>query len=292
MELGRLNWRQAAAALGRGQDKACMHFNFDFTTVQVLWTLTLASLLVLLVVLMGRDRMRVFPWFTLSMALTAVRLLASRMLFGRMAPITMSEIFLTLAVIEALVCVAVAVELARRAFLGASRTAWLIGTLVLLVAGGAVVYAWSPWPAWSTLTAGGTLGTLRLMQLAAQKLDLLFDVFTIGLCLLVILFGRRYGAGWRSHVQQILIGLSTASIAQMAVRGIWQSIAAHAVPHSEAEYQHVVGLQEKLYNGNSVVFIAVMVWWIVCLWINEPGSDVPAPVVVAEPAALTESTEG
>ena len=78
-----------------------MHFNYDFTTVQVLWTLTFAALLVLLVVLLGRDRMRLFPWFTLSMALTAVRLLASRMLYGRMAPITMSEIFLTLAVVEA-----------------------------------------------------------------------------------------------------------------------------------------------------------------------------------------------
>ena len=41
-----------------------MHFNFHFTTVQVLWTLTFASLLVLLVVLLGRDRMRRFPWFT------------------------------------------------------------------------------------------------------------------------------------------------------------------------------------------------------------------------------------
>jgi hypothetical protein len=276
-----------------------MHFNFDFTAVQVLWTLTLASLLVLLVVLLGRDRMRVFPWFTLSMALTTVRLLASRMLYGRMAPITMSEIFLTLAVIESLVCILVAMELARRAFPGASRTAWLVGVLVLLAIGGAVVYAWSPWPAWSTLAAGGTLGTLRLMQLAAQKLDLLFDVFTIGLCLLAVLVGRRFGAGWRSHVQQILIGLSTASIAQMAVRGIWQAIAAHAVPHSQAEYDHVVSLQEKLYNGNSVVFVAVVVWWIVCLWINEPGSEVPAAVVVesaavqaVEPVALTESTEG
>ncbi len=262
-----------------------MHLNFDFTTVQVLWTLTFAALLVLLVVLMGRDRMRVFPWFTLSMALTAVRLLASRMLYGRMAPITMSEIFLTLAVIEALVCILVAVELARRAFSGASRRAWLIGALILLAAGGAVVYAWSPWPDWKTLTAGGTMGILRLMQLAAQKLDLLFDVFTVGLCLLVVLFGRRFGAGWRSHTQQILIGLSTASISQMLVRGTWQLIASRAVPHSEAEYQHVIGLQEKLYNSNSAIFVAVVVWWIVCLWINEPGSGAAVTAIAAEPSA-------
>jgi hypothetical protein len=262
-----------------------MHLNFDFTTVQVLWTLTFAALLVLLVVLLGRDRMRVFPWFTLSMALTAVRLLASRMLYGRMAPIKMSEIFLTLAVIEAVVCIFVAVELARRAFTGASRNAWLIGVLILLAAGGVVVYVWSPWPDWKTLTAGGTMGTLRLMQLAAQKMDLLFDVFTVGLCLLVVLFGRRFGAGWRSHTQQILIGLSTASISQMVVRGAWQLIASRAAPHSEAEYQHVIGIQEKLYNSNSAIFVAVVVWWIVCLWINEPGSQAPAAAIATEPAS-------
>ncbi len=263
-----------------------MHFNYEFTAVQILWTLTFAALLVLLVVLLGRDRMRIFPWFTLSMALTALRLLASRMLYGRMAPISMSEVFLTLALIEAVVCILVAVELARRAFAGASKKAWLIGTLILLVAGGAVVYAWSPWPDWKTLTAGGTMGTLRLMQLAAQKLDLLFDVFTVGLCLLVVLFGRRYNAGWRSHTQQILIGLSTASISQMVVRGAWQLIASRAVPHTEAEYQQVMGLQEKLYNSNSAIFIAVVVWWIVCLWINEPGIETPA----ASPAKV--ATEG
>jgi hypothetical protein len=33
-----------------------MHLNFDFSAVQILWTLTFAGLLVLLVVLLGRDR--------------------------------------------------------------------------------------------------------------------------------------------------------------------------------------------------------------------------------------------
>ena len=125
---------------------------------------------------------------------------------------------------------------------------------------------------------------LRLMQLEAQKMDLLFDVFTIGLCLLVVLFGRRFKAGWRSHTQQILIGLSTASISQMVVRGVWQLIATRAVPHSQEEYQHVIGLQEKLYNANSALFVAVVVWWIVCLWINEPGTETPA-AIAAEPSA-------
>ena len=46
-----------------------MHFNFDFSTAQVLWTLTFAALLVLLVVLLGRDRAQRFPWFTASIAM-------------------------------------------------------------------------------------------------------------------------------------------------------------------------------------------------------------------------------
>jgi hypothetical protein len=264
-----------------------MHLNFGFTTVQILWTLTFAALLVLLVVLLGRDRARRFPWFTASMVLTAVRLLASRMLFGRMPQLTTSSIFLTLAAVEALVCLLVAIEIARRAFGGASRRAWITGTLALLAVGAGVLATWGPWPAWKAITADSAMTVLRLTQLVAQKTSLLSDVLTVGVGLLVVLFGRRFNAGFRSHTQQIVIGLSTAAIAQMGVRGIWQQIALHAAPQTQAEYEHVLGIQEKLYNANSVLFIAVLVWWIACLWINEPGPDSAAglPAAVEAPSA-------
>jgi hypothetical protein len=263
-----------------------MHF-LGFTTVQILWTLTFAALLVLLVVLLGRDRARRFPWFTASMILTAIRLLSSRMLYGRLAPITMSKIFLTLAVIEALVCLLVAVEIARRAFSGASRRTWTIGTVLVLAVGAGVLVAWGPWPAMKTLTADSQLAILRLVQLVAQKTSLLSDVITIELGLLVVLIGRRFKAGWRSHTQRIVIGLSTASIAQLASRGIWQLIAMHAQPQTQAEYEKVMGIQEKLYNATSVTFVAVLIWWIACLWLNEPGTETAAaslPEPIAEPS--------
>lgn len=265
-----------------------MHFNFDFTAVQVLWTLTFAALLVLLVVLLGRDRARRFPWFTLSIVLTALRLLASRLLYGRMAPITMSGIFLTLAVVASLVSFLVLVELARKAFRGAPRSAWIGVTVVVLAIGGAVLATWGPWPPWKTLTAESQLAVLRLMQLVAQKTDLFNQVLMVELGLLIVLFGRRFKAGFRSHIQQIAIGLSTTAIAQMAVRGIWQLIATHAAPHTEAEYERVMGLQEKLYNANSAVLVAVLVWWTVCLWINEPGSELPAAVAPESAPATPE----
>ncbi|MGC2258945.1 MAG: hypothetical protein WA594_11625, partial [Candidatus Sulfotelmatobacter sp.] len=102
--------------------------------------------------------------------------------------------------------------------------------------------------------------------------DLLSDLLTVQLGLLVLLFGSRFKAGWRSHPQQIVIGLSTASISQLAVRVIWQQIALHSTIHSQAEYQRVMALQDKIYHANSVVYLAVLVWWIVWLWFDEPGA--------------------
>src|SRR5258708_14157776 len=74
-----------------------MHFHFPFNALDVLWTLTFAAHLVLLVVLMGRDRVRQFPWFTASITLVALRLLTSKMLFGRLPQMTMATVFIIMA---------------------------------------------------------------------------------------------------------------------------------------------------------------------------------------------------
>lgn len=248
-----------------------MHLDFAFTPVQILWTLTFAAHLVLLVVLLGRDRARVFRWFTVGIALAAVRLISSRLLFGRLPQLTMSEIFIALADLSSVVALLVVGEVARRAFGGVQRRTLIIWAVVLTVLGGLVLGFWGPWPAWKTLTAGSLISTLQLLQLIAQKIGLLVDVLTIALGILVLLFGRRYGSGWRSHAQQLIIGLSTASLGQIAVQIIWGIIAKTAVPHSMAEYERILDLREKLMNGNNAVYLLVLVWWIVCLWINEPG---------------------
>ena len=274
-----------------------MHFNFGFTTVQVLWTLTFAAQLVLLVVLMGRDRARRFPWFTASIALVALRLLTSRLLFGRLPQLTMSAIFIALADLVAIVGLLVLVEMARSAFGGVRRRTFIVGTVALAAVGAAVLALWGPWPAWKTLTADSYLGVLRLMQLVAQKGELLLGVLTVELGLLIVVFGRRFKAGWRSHTQQIVIGLSTVAIAQLAVQGIWQIIALTAVPHSREEYERILGLRDKLLNANNVVYIAVLVWWIACLWIDEQRaaaadeapSEIPAETAMeASEAALAD----
>jgi len=257
-----------------------MHFHFPFTTVQVLWTLTFAGHLVLLVVLLGRERIRRFPWFTTSIVLMTLRLLASRLLFGRLPRLTLSEIFIGMADIAAVVSLLVLVELARHTFGKVTRRAWIVAAVVLLAIGGGVLATWGNWPSWKTVAFNTLLARLEMLQLFSLKMGLLVDVLTILLGLLVILFGRRYGAGWRSHGQQIMIGLSTASLGQLGVQAIWERIVKTTVPHSMADYERVMGLRDKLFNGDSVVYLLVVVWWIVCLWIDEPGKADLAAVAV------------
>jgi hypothetical protein len=266
--------------------KDFMHLNFPFTAVQTLWTLTFAAHLVLLVVLYGRDRARRFPWFTVAIALVALRLLSSRLLFGRLPQIELSQIFIVLAVLSSIIGLLVVIELARRAFPRAPRKLQVIWTIVALVVGGVVLATWGPWPTLSTLKPNTPMAIFGLLQLFAQKCGILVDVTTVILGLLVALFGRRYGSGWRGHAQRIVIGLSTASLAQLAIQATWQIIAKTAVPHSAEEYQRIVGLREKLFNANSVVYLLVTIWWIACLWIDEPGmtsAGETVPVIAAAP---------
>jgi len=195
----------------------------------------------------------------------------------------------------------VVVELARRAFAGAKTMTWVNGTLGVIAVSIAVLAVWGPWPGWKTLTTlDSQLAVLRLLQFLTQKTDLLAELLSVELALLVLFFGRLFKGGWRSHVQRILIGLSTASMAQLSAQAIWQSIARSAVPHTQAEYEHVLALHDKLFNSSEAIYVAVLVWWIVCLWIDEPkpvaaGSDLavewleaqvalPTPAEEAEPA--------
>lgn len=263
-----------------------MHPHFAFSTAEILWTLTFASQLVLLVVLLGRDRAQRFPWFTASIVAVALRLLAGRLLADRLSRLTLAGIMITLALVSVVIGIMVLVEIARKAFVGAKRPSWVAGALGLATVGAVVLWFWGTWPAWKTLTTGPYIA-LRIMELAGRKGELLVGVLTIGVGLLVGLFGRRYGAGWRSHTQRIMIGLSTAALAQLSVQAILEIMSHHIAPKSRAEYDHILGLADRINNSSNAVYIAVLIWWVACLWMDEPGTASGADLPLAQPI-LTE----
>ncbi len=266
-----------------------MHFHFIFSAAEILWTLTFAAELVLLVVLLGRDRARRFPWFTIYIVTIALLLLTTKLLFGRMAPLASSAIFLALSDLAAIAAVLVVIELARRSFAGASRRSLLVGATVLLVLAGALIASWGPWPAWKTLIGGSTLANLRAMQMFADKGAVFTALLDVELAIAIMLLGRRFHGGWRTHAQQIVIGLSTAALSQLAVRGIWQLIATHTTVHSQAQYERLMALRDRMYQANNVVFLCALVWWVVWLWLEEPaaGADGSIQALPEPQAALT-----
>jgi hypothetical protein len=265
--------------LTRGPDKVQMHFHFDFAANQILWTLTFAAQLVLLVVLLGRDRMRRYPWFTAGIVLAALQLMAEVLLVGRMAMLPLQEVLLTLADLSVIVGLLVVVEVARRAFAGAQRSLWIVNTAGLLVVAGLVLKFWGPWPSGKDLAWDSTIGRLHLMQFAAQKGNMLVALLTVELGLLVVIFGRHFKAGWRSHTQMIAIGLSTVAVALLAIQGTVQYIIRTAHPQSRADVQRILDMITKLSNANKMVYLAALVWWVVWLWLDEPGA---AAVAVTE----------
>jgi hypothetical protein len=258
-----------------------MHLNFAFSARQVLWTLSFAAQLVLLVVLLGRDRVRRYPWFTASIVLFTLRLLAEVLLSGRMPVLSLQTIFISLADLAVIVDLLVVMEVARRAFTGARPLTKALAAVALLAVAGVVVALWGPWPGWKEMGWDTLLGKLRVMQLLAQKGDTLVDLVTVETGLLVVLFGRHFKAGWRSHTQKIAIGLSTAAIAWLSIQGAWQIVARTVHPQTQQEYERVIALGGKLVNANKVVFLAVLVWWIVWLWLDEPGAAAQTPATVA-----------
>jgi len=252
-----------------------MKFHLPVSANEILWMLTFASHLVLLVVLMGRDRIRRFPFFTTSIVLITFRLLAARILSGKMPQMTMAAVFISLADLGAIVTALMLYELARKAFRGVKRNLWAGGAISMLLVGGIVLATWGEWPAWKTLTASGVMPALQLLQFLALKATLLLDVETILLGLAIVIFGARYQGGWRTHVQRIAIGLAVASLSQLALQATWEIIAKHAKPTSMTEYQHFMDLREHLFNANSAIYVIVLIWWIWSLWKDEPKTSEP-----------------
>jgi hypothetical protein len=263
--------------------------HFPLTEADVIWILTFAALLVLLVVLLGRDRVRRFPFFTAGVVLAALEMLARRLLADKLPPLASTELSLAMADAGAAIALLVAIELARRAFAGASARAWIVGVVAVPAVAAGILIRWGPWPPRQTVFASSLMDHLRLMQLAAEKGDLFSNLLFIGLALLAIFTGRRLHAGWRSQARQLLLGYSVAGLAQVAVRVVWERLARAGPPTSEADFDHRMVVQNHLLEANSFIFLAVIVGWIVCLWFDDPGNKPAAELALpAEAAPLEE----
>jgi len=251
-----------------------MHFSIE----QILWALLLAAHLTLLIVLMGRDRASRFRWFTAYIALSAIILIASHMLHGKLTTVAFYWQNYSLLALQSIIGLFMLGELAKRTFstgkgpLVAKPNFYLGWGAILIALTTAAVWAWGPWPTLQALQSEPTQLRLLIVILIGMKGQLAVMILTVLVSLVLRIYGPRFGAGWRSHPQQIALGLSTSALAFLAVQGV-NDILSHTLhPKTREEYQHAVQLVTRLENARTVVWILALVWIIVWLWRNEPGS--------------------
>jgi hypothetical protein len=262
-----------------------MHWNME----QILWALVLTGHLVLLIVLLGRDRAGRFPWFTAAIAVSSVHLIADHLLHGKLTMLVFYWQSYTAILVEAILGILVLCELARNIFSSGksgrilNARGWLGWALVTIsIAIGAIGF-WGPWPNWKTLNQDPKQLPLLLVVLVAMKGQLFLALLTVEVGLLLRIFGKRFGAGWKSHAQQIMLGLSTYALAFLAVQATTDIIKHTVHLTSREQYEHIVHLFGNLDNGRFAVWFLVLVWWIVWLWRNDPAEPAAVPVTTEAP---------
>ena len=261
-----------------------MHWN----TEQILWACVLAAHLALLIVLLGRDRAGRFRWFTAAIALSTVHLIADHLLHGKLTTIAFYWQSYTANILETVLGVLVLVELCRHVFSSGKAgkilkaRGWLGGILITVLIALVATFFWGPWPSWQAMNADPKQLPLLLDVLIAIKGQLFLGVLTVEIGLVLRIFGRRFGYGWRSHDQQIALGLSTISLAFLAVQATTDIIKRTVHLTTRDQYEHIVRIFTNLDNGRFAIWFLALVWWIVWLWRDEPGAA-PAAELVGVP---------
>ena len=238
---------------------------------------------------MGRDRTSRFPWFTAAITLSAIRLLADHLLHGKLTTVAFYWQSYSAMVVDALLGILVLAEVARRIFssgkagLILKARGWIGWTLITFAITTAAVWAWGPWPTWAALKAEPAQLPLLLVVLTGMKGALFVSLLTVQVGLLVRIFGKKFGFGWRSHAQQIMLGLSTNALGFLAVQGITDTIKHTIHLTSRQEYERVVHLFTNFENARTALSFLVLVWWTVWLWRDEPGELSPVMAMAGTP---------
>src|ERR1700761_7008201 len=162
-----------------------MHLNIE----QILWAMVLAAHLLLLIVMMGRERIARFRWFFAWITLSAATLVANHMLHGKLTTVAFYWQTYSALVIESILGVMVLLELARQIFssgragLIVKANGWIGWTMVTVAIAAAAVWAWGPWPSKAALQAEKDQLPLLIVILIGMKGQLLVSILMVEVAL-------------------------------------------------------------------------------------------------------------
>jgi len=241
----------------------------------------LAGHLILLVVLMGRDRVRLFPWFTALTVASTLELLAEHLLNDKLTTLATYWVNFSAMIVVWVLGVLVLVELSRRIF--SSGKAGLIlkprgwGGWSLVTVGLALlaVWFWGPWPTWQALQMEYKTEPVQfkimILVLTATRGQMVLAILTVEVVLLFAIFAKRFGFDWRTHPRQIALGLVVNALGILSISGIAEYLKHYRDLSNPEVLRQSQALVENAEKGRHILGVLVLAWWIVCLWKDKPG---------------------
>jgi len=277
-----------------------MHLPFAVTAHQVLWTLTFAAYLVLLVVVVSRKLYCRLPFFTAMTVLLELRLLSENLLTGRLAMLDLQKVLLAFADLTALASIFVAFELWQKVFGKAScrfrKISLSVGILVSLGA----LAGWGPWLTPARIAPDAAPLSVKILNsmvlFAAPRGTLLvfsgIDKGNLLAAILLLLAGlqiliQRRKTGTRFTAEAVLISVATTftSLFWLGTQLCWQILVRTTHFHSREEYMRFLDLGGRIILANHIVNLLAILWWIGWLWFDE---NEPAATPIAAEAEATE----
>lgn len=206
-------------------------------------------------VLFLRRRLRTFPVLATLCLFSILTAIALFLIYRLGAAHVYAIAYWTVDGIDALLQIGVVAEVARIVFSPqhrAGRSGLRLSGLLTAVALVSLAIVW-----WIHPNSPTRAGVWEIRG------DLFTSLVVSGMFTCVLLSSQRRGMHWRSHVMSIGYGLMTWAVVTLIVgllHGYW------------GRYQHYVGVE----HVRMLVYQAILVYWIIALWRDEPEKEQPS----------------
>ena len=231
---------------------------------QILWAAGFSGGLLLLFTLLWRGRYRQFPFFTAFISLGVLRDIV--LYFIHYGSASYSWSFLGFDLCDSLLQLAIVYEISAIVFRPVGVWARDIrGPFLRMVVGAPLVA--------TALTATMPQISKNPVYTLIATLNLFNHVLMTELVAIVLFCSSRVGLVWRNHVLQIADGFGVYSVLTFVVV-LFRTY--HKVGH---------GI-DSLSRTAAVVWLAILIYWIVNLWKNEPPRREITPEMKAQLFAL------
>jgi hypothetical protein len=219
-----------------------------------IWVACLTGEIVLLLVLLLRNRAGSFPVFSVYILGIILRSLIGMFVKTHFPAETFKHYSWTAGILDECLQLFVLFEIAEHVFAPTGKWAADVGrTMVAMASASAVAAALISWLA--------NPATQSRMQTFKMRSDFFSAVLMSELFVCMVILSSTFGLPWKTHAARIAQGFGAYSLACIAL----------GIPKIFFGLQHGTHQFEEMNHLRSVIYLACEVYWVVMLWAEAPA---------------------